>query len=81
LELNEYIKHKAAQGTALSTATPAESVDYDAIQRQQVPVIAEVMDILNALQQVNESQRDFERQQNAACRQATASGVPLQALS
>ncbi|KAG6858153.1 hypothetical protein C0995_002239 [Termitomyces sp. Mi166 len=47
----------------------AESVDYDAIRRQQVPVIAEAMDMLNALQQANESQQDFE------------SGVPLQALS
>ncbi|KAG6870142.1 hypothetical protein C0995_014988, partial [Termitomyces sp. Mi166 len=69
LELNEYIKHKAARGTALSTATPAESVDYDAIQRQRAPVIAEAMDMLNALQQVNKSQQDFE------------SGVLLQALS
>ncbi|KAG6871413.1 hypothetical protein C0995_004886 [Termitomyces sp. Mi166 len=34
LELNEYIKCKAARGTALSTAMLAESVDYDAIQRQ-----------------------------------------------
>ncbi|KAG6895465.1 hypothetical protein C0995_012653 [Termitomyces sp. Mi166 len=48
---------------------PAESVDYDAIRCQQVPVIAEAMDMLNAPQQVNESQQDFE------------SGVPLQALS
>ncbi|KAG6859494.1 hypothetical protein C0995_007925 [Termitomyces sp. Mi166 len=32
LELNEYIKHKAARGTALSTAMLAESVDYDTIQ-------------------------------------------------
>ncbi|KAG6881968.1 hypothetical protein C0995_016439 [Termitomyces sp. Mi166 len=56
---------------------PAESVDYDAIQRQQVPGIAKAMDMLNALQQANESQQDFERQQNAA----TASGVLLQALS
>ncbi|KAG6859045.1 hypothetical protein C0995_012013 [Termitomyces sp. Mi166 len=61
LELNEYIKHKAAQGTALSTAMLAESVDYDTIQRQQVPVIAEAMDMLNALQQANEFQQDFER--------------------
>ncbi|KAG6870220.1 hypothetical protein C0995_014542 [Termitomyces sp. Mi166 len=81
LELNEYIKRKAAQGTALSTAMPAESVDYDAIRCQRVPVIAEVMDMLNALQQANESQQDFERRQNAVCRQATASGVPLWALS
>ncbi|KAG6882801.1 hypothetical protein C0995_013722 [Termitomyces sp. Mi166 len=56
---------------------PAESVDYDAIWHQQVPGITEVMDMLNALQQANESQQDFERRQNAA----TASGVPLQALS
>ncbi|KAG6891897.1 hypothetical protein C0995_016224, partial [Termitomyces sp. Mi166 len=41
---------------------PAESVDYDAIWCQRVPVIAEAMDMLNAPQQ------------------ATASGVPLQAL-
>ncbi|KAG6869726.1 hypothetical protein C0995_001010 [Termitomyces sp. Mi166 len=61
LELNEYIKRKAARGTALSTAMPAESVDYDAIQHQQVPVIAEVMDMLNAPQQANESQQDFKR--------------------
>ncbi|KAG6901015.1 hypothetical protein C0995_002279 [Termitomyces sp. Mi166 len=81
LELNEYIKCKATQRTALLTAMLAESVDYDAIRRQQVPVIAEAMDILNALQQANEFQQDFKRQQNAACRQATASGVPLQALS
>ncbi|KAG6880898.1 hypothetical protein C0995_003923, partial [Termitomyces sp. Mi166 len=59
----------------------ADSVDYDAIQCQQVPVITEAMDILNAPQQANESQQNFERQQNAACQQATASGVPLQALS
>ncbi|KAG6855456.1 hypothetical protein C0995_006152, partial [Termitomyces sp. Mi166 len=59
----------------------AESVDYDAIWHQQVPVIAEAMDMLNAPQQANESQQDFERQQNAACQQATASGVPLRALS
>ncbi|KAG6892950.1 hypothetical protein C0995_001976, partial [Termitomyces sp. Mi166 len=74
------MKCKSVQGTATSTATPAESVDYDAIQRQRVPSIAEVMDMLNALQQANESQQDFERRQNAACQQATASGVPLQAL-
>ncbi|KAG6858582.1 hypothetical protein C0995_015510 [Termitomyces sp. Mi166 len=43
----------------------AESVDYDAIQHQRVPVIAEAMDILNAPQQVNESQQDFERRWNA----------------
>ncbi|KAG6895544.1 hypothetical protein C0995_012528, partial [Termitomyces sp. Mi166 len=39
------------------------------------------MDMLNALQQANESQQDFKRQQNAACQQATASVVPLWALS
>ncbi|KAG6858832.1 hypothetical protein C0995_013589 [Termitomyces sp. Mi166 len=60
---------------------PAESVDYDAIWHQQVPVIAEVMDMLNAPQQANESQQNFKRQQNAAHQQATASGVPLWALS
>ncbi|KAG6881004.1 hypothetical protein C0995_003423, partial [Termitomyces sp. Mi166 len=59
----------------------AESVDYDAIWHQQVPVIAEAMDMLNAPQQANESQQDFERRQNAVCQQATASGVPLWALS
>ncbi|KAG6882317.1 hypothetical protein C0995_014996, partial [Termitomyces sp. Mi166 len=46
------------------------------IWHQQVPGIAEAMDMLNALQQANESQQDFKRRQNA-----TASGVPLQALS
>ncbi|KAG6852053.1 hypothetical protein C0995_007771, partial [Termitomyces sp. Mi166 len=60
---------------------PAESVDYDAIWHQQVPVIAKVMDMLNALQQANESQQDFERCQNAVRQQATTSGVPLRALS
>ncbi|KAG6869941.1 hypothetical protein C0995_016111, partial [Termitomyces sp. Mi166 len=39
------------------------------------------MDMLNAPQQANESQQNFKRRQNAACRQATASGVPLGALS
>ncbi|KAG6881676.1 hypothetical protein C0995_001071, partial [Termitomyces sp. Mi166 len=39
------------------------------------------MDMLNALQQANESQQDFKRQQNAVRQQATASGVPLWALS
>ncbi|KAG6880483.1 hypothetical protein C0995_006563, partial [Termitomyces sp. Mi166 len=39
------------------------------------------MDMLNAPQQANESQQDFKRQQNAVRQQATASGVPLQALS
>ncbi|KAG6881156.1 hypothetical protein C0995_002848, partial [Termitomyces sp. Mi166 len=66
LELEEYMKHKEACATARSTATPADSVDYDAIRRQRVPVIAEVMDALNALQQAEESQQDFERRQNAA---------------
>ncbi|KAG6869850.1 hypothetical protein C0995_016699 [Termitomyces sp. Mi166 len=65
LELEEYMKHKEARTTARSTATLAESVDYDAIRHQQVPVIAEAMDALNALQQVEESQQDFERCQNA----------------
>ncbi|KAG6893157.1 hypothetical protein C0995_001397, partial [Termitomyces sp. Mi166 len=48
LELEEYMKHKEAHATARSTATPAESVDYDAIRCQRVPVIAEAMDALNA---------------------------------
>ncbi|KAG6871038.1 hypothetical protein C0995_010030, partial [Termitomyces sp. Mi166 len=48
LELKEYMKRKEAHATARSTATPAESVDYDAIRRQRVPVIAEAMDALNA---------------------------------
>ncbi|KAG6882636.1 hypothetical protein C0995_014133 [Termitomyces sp. Mi166 len=56
LELKEYMKCKEARTTARSTVTPAESVDYDAIRHQQVPVIAEVMDALNALQQAEESQ-------------------------
>ncbi|KAG6886095.1 hypothetical protein C0995_008821 [Termitomyces sp. Mi166 len=60
---------------------PAESVDYDTIWHQRVPGIAEAMDMLNAPQQANESQQDFERQQNAVHQQATASGVPLWALS
>ncbi|KAG6895317.1 hypothetical protein C0992_001950 [Termitomyces sp. T32_za158] len=38
------------------------------------------MDMLNAPQQANESQQDFERQQNAAQRQANTSGMPHQAL-
>ncbi|KAG6884218.1 hypothetical protein C0995_010688, partial [Termitomyces sp. Mi166 len=80
LELKEYMKHKEAHATARSTATPAESVDYDVIRRQQVPVITEVMNVLNALQQVEESQQDFERHQNAARQQATFSRVPLRAL-
>ncbi|KAG6869747.1 hypothetical protein C0995_000763, partial [Termitomyces sp. Mi166 len=66
LELKEYMKCKEACTTARSTATLADSVDYDAIRHQQVPVIAKAMDALNALQQVEESQQDFERHQNAA---------------
>ncbi|KAG6882570.1 hypothetical protein C0995_014380 [Termitomyces sp. Mi166 len=81
LELKEYMKRKEACATARSTATLAESVDYDAIRCQRVPVIAEAMDALNALQQAEEFQQDFERCQNAACQQATSSGVPLRALS
>ncbi|KAG6870098.1 hypothetical protein C0995_015237 [Termitomyces sp. Mi166 len=81
LELEEYMKRKEAHATARSTATPADFVDYDAIRHQQVPVIAEAMDALNAPQQAEESQQDFERHQNAARRQATISGVPLRAVS
>ncbi|KAG6885548.1 hypothetical protein C0995_009241 [Termitomyces sp. Mi166 len=81
LELEEYMKRKEVHATARSTATPAESVDYDMIRHQQVPVIAEAMDALNAPQQVEESQQDFKRCQNAAHQQATSSGVPLRALS
>ncbi|KAG6892896.1 hypothetical protein C0992_012028, partial [Termitomyces sp. T32_za158] len=81
LELNEYIKRKLARGTATSTATPAESVDYDAVLRQCEPNIAEAMDMLNAPQQANKSQQDFERRQNAAQRQANTSGMPHRALS
>ncbi|KAG6881886.1 hypothetical protein C0995_000241 [Termitomyces sp. Mi166 len=81
LELKEYMKCKKVRATARSTATPADSVDYDAIRHQQVPVIAEAMDALNALQQAEESQQDFERCQNAVHRQATISGVPLRAVS
>ncbi|KAG6883669.1 hypothetical protein C0992_008169 [Termitomyces sp. T32_za158] len=66
LELNEYIKHKTAQGIATSTATPAESVDYNALLRQRAPDIAEAMDILNAPKQANESQQDYEKHQNGA---------------
>ncbi|KAG6894918.1 hypothetical protein C0992_003978 [Termitomyces sp. T32_za158] len=80
LELNEYIKCKLAHGTATLTATPAESVDYDAVLRQREPNIAEAMDMLNAPQQANESQQDFERRQNAAQRQANTSGMPHWAL-
>ncbi|KAG6885179.1 hypothetical protein C0995_009490 [Termitomyces sp. Mi166 len=68
LELKEYMKHKEACTMARSAATPAESINYDVIRHQQVPVIAEVMDALNAPQQAEESQQDFE------------SGVPLRAL-
>ncbi|KAG6870341.1 hypothetical protein C0995_013684 [Termitomyces sp. Mi166 len=81
LELKEYMKRKEACATARSTATPAESVDYNTIRHQQVPVIAEAMDALNAPQQAEESQQDFKRHQNAARRQATISGVPLRAVS
>ncbi|KAG6877472.1 hypothetical protein C0992_009900 [Termitomyces sp. T32_za158] len=81
LELNEYIKRKPARRTATSTATPAESVDYNTVLRQCEPNIAEAMDMLNAPQQANESQQDFERRQNAAQRQANTSGMPHQALS
>ncbi|KAG6893096.1 hypothetical protein C0995_001615 [Termitomyces sp. Mi166 len=35
LELEEYMKHKEAHAMARSTATPAESVDYDAEESQQ----------------------------------------------
>ncbi|KAG6859168.1 hypothetical protein C0995_010987 [Termitomyces sp. Mi166 len=73
LELKEYMKHKEAHATARSTATPAESVDYNAI--------AEAMDALNAPQQVEESQQDFKKCQNAVRWQATSSRVPLRALS
>ncbi|KAG6875942.1 hypothetical protein C0992_001662, partial [Termitomyces sp. T32_za158] len=66
LELNEYIKRKAARGTATSTATPAESVDYDALLHQRAPDIAEAMNILNVPKQVNESQQDYKKRQNAA---------------
>ncbi|KAG6886538.1 hypothetical protein C0992_003527 [Termitomyces sp. T32_za158] len=81
LELNEYIKHKLACGTATLTATLAESVDYDAVLHQRKPNIAEAMDMLNAPQQANESQQDFERWQNAAWQQANTSGMPHRALS
>ncbi|KAG6893009.1 hypothetical protein C0995_001835, partial [Termitomyces sp. Mi166 len=66
LELEEYMKRKEVHATARSTATLADSVDYNAIRRQQVPVIAEAMGALNVPQQVEESQQDFERRQNAA---------------
>ncbi|KAG6858440.1 hypothetical protein C0995_016594 [Termitomyces sp. Mi166 len=66
LELEEYMKRKEAHATARSTATLADSVDYNAIRHQRVPVIAEAMDALNAPQQGEESQQDFKRRQNAA---------------
>ncbi|KAG6870072.1 hypothetical protein C0995_015377, partial [Termitomyces sp. Mi166 len=66
LELEEYMKCKEAHATARSTATLAESVDYDTIRHQRVPVIAEAMDALNALRQAEKSQQDFKRRQNAA---------------
>ncbi|KAG6893031.1 hypothetical protein C0992_011494, partial [Termitomyces sp. T32_za158] len=65
----------------MSTATPAESVDYDALLRQCAPDIAEAMDILNAPKQANESQQDYEKHQNAMRQQANTSGRPRQALS
>ncbi|KAG6895063.1 hypothetical protein C0992_003286 [Termitomyces sp. T32_za158] len=39
------------------------------------------MDMLNAPQQANESQQDYERRQNAAWQQANISGMPHRALS
>ncbi|KAG6877812.1 hypothetical protein C0992_009242 [Termitomyces sp. T32_za158] len=81
LELNEYIKCKAAQGTAMSTATPAESVDYNALLHQRAPDIAEAMNILNTPKQANESQQDYEKHQNATQRQVNTSGMPRQAVS
>ncbi|KAG6872273.1 hypothetical protein C0992_009724 [Termitomyces sp. T32_za158] len=81
LELNEYIKRKLAHRTATSTATLAESVDYDALLHQCELNIAEAMDMLNALQQANKSQQDYERWQNAAWWQANTSGMPHRALS
>ncbi|KAG6882050.1 hypothetical protein C0995_016092, partial [Termitomyces sp. Mi166 len=60
LELKEYMKCKEAHTTARSTATLAESVDYDMIRHQRVPVIAEAMDALNTPQQAEEFQQDFE---------------------
>ncbi|KAG6883947.1 hypothetical protein C0993_002568 [Termitomyces sp. T159_Od127] len=81
LELNEYIKHKLAQGTATSTATPAESVDYNALLHQHAPDIVEAMDILNAPRQANEFQLDYEKHQNATQWQANTSGMPQRTLS
>ncbi|KAG6876037.1 hypothetical protein C0992_001230 [Termitomyces sp. T32_za158] len=83
-ESTEYIKlfaRMTAQGTTTSTATPAESVDYDALLCQRAPDIAEAMDILNAPKQANESQQDYKKRQNAVQRQANTSGRPRQALS
>ncbi|KAG6870576.1 hypothetical protein C0995_012101, partial [Termitomyces sp. Mi166 len=59
LELEEYMKRKEAHATARSTATLADSVDYDTIRHQRVPAIAEAMDALNALQQAKETQQGF----------------------
>ncbi|KAG6875036.1 hypothetical protein C0992_005469 [Termitomyces sp. T32_za158] len=81
LELNEYIKRKLARRTATLTATPAESVDYNTVLHQREPNFAEAMDMLNAPQQANESQQDFERWQNATWQQANTSGMPHRALS
>ncbi|KAG6893807.1 hypothetical protein C0993_000245, partial [Termitomyces sp. T159_Od127] len=78
--LNEYIKCKLAQGTSTSTATPAESVDYDALLCQCAPDIAEAMDMLNVPRQASESQQDYEKRQSAARWQANTSRVPWQAL-
>ncbi|KAG6898845.1 hypothetical protein C0993_003596 [Termitomyces sp. T159_Od127] len=69
------------QGTATSTATPAESVDYNTLLHWHAPDIAEAMDILNAPKQANESKQDYEKRQNAMQQQANASGMPWQALS
>ncbi|KAG6875031.1 hypothetical protein C0993_011136, partial [Termitomyces sp. T159_Od127] len=66
LKLNEYAKCKLAQGTSTSTATPAESVDYDALLHQHASDIAEAMDMFNAPQQASESQQDYKKQQNTA---------------
>ncbi|KAG6896206.1 hypothetical protein C0992_009712, partial [Termitomyces sp. T32_za158] len=81
LELNEYLKCKAARGTATSTATPAEFVDYDALLHQRAPDIVEAMNILNMPKQTNESQQDYEKHQNATQQQTNISGMPRQALS
>ncbi|KAG6893512.1 hypothetical protein C0993_000938 [Termitomyces sp. T159_Od127] len=81
LELKEYIKRKIARGTTTSTATPAESVDYNALLHQRMLDIAEALDILNAPRQANESQQDYKRRQNAARQQSNTSGMSRQALS